>query len=711
MPFLLLPTLASFLVCLGLAALVLVKNRSHPTNWAFAFGMFSFAVMECGNAMTMFSDSIHARLIWQRVSLSGDILIPGSWVLFSLVFARANYDEYLRRWRHWLVLIGVATGGFILLVGTPLMLAEPVMLASDPGVESDVLSGAIRVGTAGYIFYALQLMALVVVLANLEHSLRSAYEPHRWQIKFLLLGLGVICAFMVYRNSQILLLSSLPLALIPLSSIVILCGTCLMAYSFARHHLLDVDIYVSRSVVYNSVTVLMVGGYLLTAGFAVKLFQSYGVAPEQYFGSLLVILGGVGLAALLLSTEFRVRLRGSIQRNFYAYKYDYRAKWIEFTERIGAERDVTRLQGQFVDFLSETMGAKQVSFWVYEDETRDFRMIGKIGFRVPDESIMKVAGDANPLIHLLRTATEPLAVQNMKANPKTENVVTENAVVFDATGAVYIAPLKAGDRVLAFVTVGEDREGARYQIHDIDLLKAVTAHAASQLLNFRFTKELAVAKETEAFHALSTFFVHDLKNFTGTLSLLVQNAEHHLGNPDFQRQAMKTIAKTVTKMEGLTNRLKTMSRPQDLVYHDVDINTVVGETVSSLEHALDVSLRFDATSVPGVNADPEHLHRVFENLILNAREAIKETHSEDGSITVRTGVKDRWVTAAVSDTGCGMSEHLRNEIFAPFKTTKSTGLGIGLFQCKRIIEAHGGRIEVVSELGAGSTFTVMLPVA
>ena len=78
---------------------------------------------------------------------------------------------------------------------------------------------------------------------------------------------------------------------------------------------------------------------------------------------------------------------------------------------------------------------------------------------------------------------------------------------------------------------------------------------------------------------------------------------------------------------------------------------------------------------------------------------------------MNTGEKDRWVTAAVSDTGCGVPEYMRNEMFLPFKTTKSTGLGIGLYQCKRIIEAHGGQIEVASELGEGSTFSVMLPIA
>jgi signal transduction histidine kinase len=115
----------------------------------------------------------------------------------------------------------------------------------------------------------------------------------------------------------------------------------------------------------------------------------------------------------------------------------------------------------------------------------------------------------------------------------------------------------------------------------------------------------------------------------------------------------------------------------------------------------------DLHELPVIHVDPLQIKKVITNLILNAEEAI----TGEGEIQLTTSVQDGMVTLLVSDNGCGMpSEFLENRLFKPFSTTKSQGFGIGLYQSKSIIEAHGGRIQANSQVGKGSTFTVMLPV-
>jgi len=95
------------------------------------------------------------------------------------------------------------------------------------------------------------------------------------------------------------------------------------------------------------------------------------------------------------------------------------------------------------------------------------------------------------------------------------------------------------------------------------------------------------------------------------------------------------------------------------------------------------------------------------NLLLNANDAV----GEEGTICVSSCEKNGWVVVAVADDGCGMRpEFVARSLFQPFQTTKSQGLGIGLFQSRRIVEAHRGRIEVESEPDKGSVFRVELPV-
>jgi signal transduction histidine kinase len=109
--------------------------------------------------------------------------------------------------------------------------------------------------------------------------------------------------------------------------------------------------------------------------------------------------------------------------------------------------------------------------------------------------------------------------------------------------------------------------------------------------------------------------------------------------------------------------------------------------------------------VPG---DSEALLRVIQNLVTNAMEAVRGS----GTVTVRSYEDGGQVVCEVTDTGIGMSpEFIQKSLFAPFRSTKTGGWGIGLYQAKGIVEAHGGTIEVTSREGAGSTFRLRLPLA
>jgi signal transduction histidine kinase len=106
--------------------------------------------------------------------------------------------------------------------------------------------------------------------------------------------------------------------------------------------------------------------------------------------------------------------------------------------------------------------------------------------------------------------------------------------------------------------------------------------------------------------------------------------------------------------------------------------------------------------------DPEQIRNVMTNLLLNAGQAIRS----GGNICISTEMQASYGMISVSDNGCGMSrEFIEKSLFRPFRTTKGKGMGIGLFQCKMIIDAHKGRIEVESREGEGSTFRVFLPLA
>jgi signal transduction histidine kinase len=106
-----------------------------------------------------------------------------------------------------------------------------------------------------------------------------------------------------------------------------------------------------------------------------------------------------------------------------------------------------------------------------------------------------------------------------------------------------------------------------------------------------------------------------------------------------------------------------------------------------------------------ISIDPDIMHRVIDNLVKNAVEAMPH----GGTLTIEAKKDDTDTKISVSDTGVGIPEEVRSHIFAPLYTTKAGGMGLGLTYCKRAVEAHGGTLSFQTETGKGTTFTINLP--
>jgi signal transduction histidine kinase len=205
---------------------------------------------------------------------------------------------------------------------------------------------------------------------------------------------------------------------------------------------------------------------------------------------------------------------------------------------------------------------------------------------------------------------------------------------------------------------------------------------------------------------MSAFFVHDLKNTTSTLNLMLNNLPEHFNDPEFRADALRGISKTVAHINRLIGRLSQVRHELQIKPVDSDLNEVVARALAGWEAAAGVSLVKELLALPRISLDPEQMLKVVTNLVLNAREAVLPA----GEIRIATAQSHGWVILTVSDNGSGMApEFISRLLFRPFQTTKKNGLGIGLFQSKIIVEAHKGRVEVASQPGKGTTFRVFLP--
>ena len=150
-------------------------------------------------------------------------------------------------------------------------------------------------------------------------------------------------------------------------------------------------------------------------------------------------------------------------------------------------------------------------------------------------------------------------------------------------------------------------------------------------------------------------------------------------------------------------RLRTRDSPVMLV--KTDLSKLLDRTVKEISLSCNVELVNNTSEICEVVLDPAKIRRVLDNMIKNAVDAMPQ----GGTLTVETGREGGYIYITVSDTGVGIPEEKLSTLFKPFQTTKSKGLGLGLSYCKRAVEALGGRIQVESLVGKGTTFTIMIP--
>ena len=169
----------------------------------------------------------------------------------------------------------------------------------------------------------------------------------------------------------------------------------------------------------------------------------------------------------------------------------------------------------------------------------------------------------------------------------------------------------------------------------------------------------------------------------------------------------KRAGDVVHGLRALLRRGEPMRRP-------IDFNKVVykvAELLSGELQAQHIELRLDlADGTPSVHADEVQLQQVLINLLLNAMKAMKASPAGQRSLAVRSRVSDGVVKVSVIDRGPGVAPDLLSRLFDPFVTTRSDGLGMGLAICRRIVEAHGGRISATSNPDGGATLSFTLPV-
>ncbi len=695
--------LLSILAHTGLGLYSLLKNPRHRLNQVFSLAVFSIAVMEFGYFMLLVGSD---RLIWIWTALTGQCLASASIVLLSLIYGRDNYRDSLKRGRFYLIAIYLAA------------LALPITALSGTlkfALSDEYAGYSLVFDRIGSLLIGFLFMCILLALINMENTYRQVGQGRR-RIRYPAIVFIGTLAFHLLIYSLGLGFSYIRIDVLAVASITLMAANICLAYPVIRPQPAGPRIYVSRSVIARSYTLLLAGVYLLVIGMLGKIVQIIGKNLSFFLAFLIAFFVILVIVVAILSRSLKQRVQLFLERNFYRSKYDYRREWEKFSRRVSSIFSIKDLLQEVLGAVSETVGTGNVSIMLLDERRREFRIL----LHGEQDDLPSIPAQDEFLDWLWRygkpariEGTRLKATGTFGESPHIPlallEMISSNTQDTEAKGI--LVPIIAKRELTAIMTLGK-RDTSPYSQEDLDLLETMANQISIAVMNAKTSQELAISRELESFHKLSTMLLHDLKSSASMLSLVIQNAADNFDNPEFQRDALSAMSNVVKRIQRLIRRFS--AAPREMEFQPnlklADLNDIANRAIagSGIRDLTRVKLVQEFNPTLNVMADPENLERVILNLIQNSIEAI----DSEGVITVKTArSSDGYAQVSVADTGCGMSqEFIRGRLFQPFQTTKEKGWGIGLYQCAAIVDALDGLIEVQSEKGVGSTFTVKLPI-
>ena len=545
-------------------------------------------------------------------------------------------------------------------------------------------------------FYTSQLLVrigfAVIGLLTIENLWRNTEPQRRWHVWPLCLALGGLFAYELFLFSDAFITRGRVDRGLGLGrAIAATFMAPLLALAMARNREWRVDIHVSRQVVFHTATLLASGCFLLAVAIVGMVLRKFGgdwglvLQLAMLFGSIVV------LVTVLSSGSLRRRLKFLISRNFFTHRYDYRIEWLKFIELISAPSQAEELQVRIIRALAEFVDSRAGVLWSL---SRGIGYYPTAVWQLPARREAKLPPD-DPFIAGFRDGSW---IQERSLDAMDE------AWSFTSEKAWLAVPLSYRREVVGFVILDATNHPVALDWEAFDLLRAAGRQAASYLAEERSTKVLRASELLNEYSKRFAFVVHDIKNLASQLGLVVSNARRYIDDPDFQRDMLQTIEDAVARMNHLLSQLKAETAPRTSGL--ADAGAIVADVAAALDHG-PVTIETCTDNVDCVVAiDPERLRSAVTHLTQNAIEA----SYPGASVVISTRRHRDNLVIDIVDRGRGMdSTFIRDELFLPFRSTKSGGYGIGAFQTRELIRMSGGDLEVISEPGTGTTMRILLP--
>ena len=651
----------------ALAGLILVRGRPSRSGAWLAGASLTTAVWAVDVTLTGAGDPVGGITGWLGLARSA------AWYGFILHLYRRSVVTN-RQLRQVFTTMGLLA--LILVGGLPLI----DVLSSQASVSLWSLGIAVRLGLA---------VGSILLLENLYFNTPS---DARWHINLLCVALAGLSLYDLVLYADAALFHRLSKTLFEGRASAMLLAAPLIAVGAARDRRWSIDLHVSRDVVFHSATLVVSGVFLLGLAATGEIFR-HGGAQWGYVAEVSLIFGGIlGIAVLLTSGSARSRLRAVLVDNFFTHRYDYRREWMRCIGTLTAPTEHTSLPVRAIRAVAQVVDSPGGVLFVRAPEEVAFLWAGSWNMPAATQPIPP----GHHLIKEFHAADWIVALDKVPAVPEWTSELSRTWLA---------VPLNHQGTLIGFVVLARSRAQFKLDREVFDLLRIIGREVASRVAEQLAAQILSQTQQLREYGQRFAFVIHDIKNVSGQLSMLLTNAEVHADNPEFQRDMLATVRASVNKITRLLTRLQAdrQERSHALIQPLQRLQLIVEVTGQTTGASVELS---DDGGSAAVAIDPEAFDAVVQHVLNNAIEASGRTFP----VCVVLRHEAMRVTVDIVDQGPGMSpEFIRDQLFRPFATTKGGGHGIGAYQARELLRQAGGDLLVLSRMPGGTTMRLLLP--
>ncbi len=443
------------------------------------------------------------------------------------------------------------------------------------------------------------------------------------------------------------------------------------------------------------------------------------------FGGFETMYLGAFLATLLILVLFeplREKANGYIHKAFFRERVDLERAVANARADLVHVLEVDELGQVVTSALEASRRATAAALYLRDPIGSDFELLASFGPE-PPHRVERAAG--GPLFDRLELAPsvaleqvqEDAAEARRSGNTGEAEVGDRLLAASEVLGpfrmGVCLSLHGDGQTLIGMLLIADDRVTDAFSADEVALLETLAVQIAVVVENSRQYRRMRERDRLTALGQMAAGLAHEVKNPLGA----IKGAAQLLGDPEgtplgpSEREFVGIILEEVDRLDRVVGSVLDYARPSKGNPGAMDVNAIVHRALQVMERDRGASsFETELDEVPLVRVDAEQLRQVLMNLVRNAMQSMNGRGVVRVSTRAHAGSgQDQWVEVSVRDDGAGITPQVLKNLFVPFFTTKDRGTGLGLAISQRIVEEMGGRIDVASHPGRGSTFSVLLP--